>query len=119
MDILVKHNEQYAAKAFSAQSGIFDEIYTGNTIVSYKRDRVRTHVLKYLKPNSSILELNSGTGEDAVYFAQHGHQVHATDISPGMQQQLRQKVERNKLEHLVSNEQCSYTQLHLLKNAGP
>ena len=40
-------NEQYAAKAFSAQSGIFDQLYSGNTIVNYKRDRVRAHVLQY------------------------------------------------------------------------
>lgn len=112
-------NEQYAEEAFSKQSGIFDEIYSNNTIVNYKRERVRAHVLSYLKPLGSILELNSGTGEDALFFAQLGHKVHATDISVGMQQQLRKKVEMNKMEHLISNELCSFTQLQLLKNKGP
>src|SRR3954468_6979577 len=93
-------NEQFAAQAFSRQSVIFDEIYSGNTIVQYKRDRVRAHVMQYLKPGSTILELNSGTGEDATYFAQQGHHVHATDISPGMQQQLVQKVLNKNLQSL-------------------
>jgi ubiquinone/menaquinone biosynthesis C-methylase UbiE len=114
-----KTNEYYAAKAFTAQSGVFDEIYSGNTIINYKRDRVRAHVLQYLKPGAAILELNSGTGEDAVFFARQGLYVHATDISRGMQKQLRQKVAEQHLEDLVSNELCSFTQLDLLKNKGP
>jgi len=111
--------EQYAEEAFSKQSGIFDELYAGNTIVSYKRERVRTHVLQYLKKAGTMLELNSGTGDDALFFAQHGHHVHATDISQGMQHQLKKKVSDNNLEHLISNELCSYTRLHRLKDKGP
>lgn len=111
--------EQHAAAAFSKQAVIFDELYASNTIVSYKRERVRAHVLKYLKKSGKILELNSGTGDDALFFAREGHRVHATDISTGMQEQLKDKVVRNNLEHLISNELCSYTQLHLLKDKGP
>ncbi|MFD0750599.1 methyltransferase domain-containing protein [Mucilaginibacter calamicampi] len=117
--IVDRGNEYYAAKAFTAQSGVFDSIYAANTIVAYKRDRVRTHVLRYLKPGGNILELNSGTGDDAVFFAEQGFHIHATDVSPGMQQQLQQKVKYCNMEHLVSNELCSFTQLHLLKNRGP
>jgi ubiquinone/menaquinone biosynthesis C-methylase UbiE len=112
-------NEQYAAKAFSAQSNIFDDIYADNTIVKYKRDRVRAHVLQYINPNASILELNSGTGEDAIFFAGLGHTVHATDIAEGMQQQLQEKAARHRLNNLISTELCSFTQLDHLKNRGP
>lgn len=112
-------NEQYAAEAFSSQSAIFDEIYSGNTIVNYKRDRVRAHVLQYLKPNASILELNSGTGEDATFFAGLGHHVHATDIAEGMQQKLREKTAKQGLDNLISTELCSFTQLAWLENRGP
>jgi ubiquinone/menaquinone biosynthesis C-methylase UbiE len=112
-------NEQFAEEAFSKQSVIFDEIYSDNTIVNYKRHRVRTHVLQYLKPSATILELNSGTGEDALFFAGQGHHVHATDISVGMQEQLKQKVEKNRIYGVITNELCSFTQLHQLKNKGP
>jgi len=120
MEALIDNiNEQYAAQAFTAQSDVFDALYSGDTIVNYKRERVRMHVLKYLQPQSHILELNSGTGEDAIFFAGAGYRVHATDISAGMQNQLKEKAAKNRLSHLISNELCSFTQLHLLENAGP
>ena len=112
-------NEATVAKAFSQQSLIFDELYGSNTIINYKRERVRNHILNHLKSNSSILELNSGTGEDAVFFAGKGHHVHATDISLGMQQQLEVKAKKHQLEGRISNELCSYTALAQLKDKGP
>ena len=108
-----------AAAAFTGQSVVFDEQYSGDTIIRYKRERVRGHLLKFLKPESNILELNAGTGEDAVYFATHGHRIHATDISTGMQAQLRAKVIALNLTASISNELCSFTALNELKARGP
>lgn len=112
-------NEQLAETAFSKQSKIFDQIYSGNTIVNYKRERVRSHVLELLSPASYILELNSGTGEDALFFAGQGHRVHATDISAGMQNELVKKVTAGNNRAKISNELCSFTNLEELKNRGP
>lgn len=112
-------NEQSAASAFSKQSHIFDEIYTGNTIIQYKRARVRDHINRFLPSGSHILELNAGTGEDSVYFAQAGHRVHATDLAEGMLQALTAKVKSHQLEKQVTTEQCSYTALHTLEHKGP
>jgi ubiquinone/menaquinone biosynthesis C-methylase UbiE len=117
--IIADINEQSVAKAFTKQSVKFDDIYAGNTIVQYKRERVRNHVLQYLQKNSSILELNSGTGEDAIFFAEQKHHVHATDIAAGMQEVLIQKVTNKRLTHWISTECCSFTRLHQLKNKGP
>lgn len=120
MEATAEHiNELKAAAAFTGQSAIFDDLYSADTIIGYKRDRVRSHILQYLKPNSHILELNSGTGEDAIFFASKCHKVHATDISEGMQRQLRLKIEKQKLTDHVSDELCSYTNLAQLKNKGP
>src|ERR1700739_4811201 len=115
----VHSNERSAAAAFTGQASIFDELYSTDTIINYKRARVRRHVLKHLAPGSSILELNCGTGEDATWFAEKGFKVHATDISAGMLYQLVQKLERFKLQRKVSFELCSYTNLGELKNKGP
>jgi len=112
-------NEEAAASAFSKQAAVFDEIYSANTIVNYKRDRVRTHVLRFLKPESHILELNSGTGEDAIFFSRQGHKVHATDIAEGMQNQLKLKVQQAGLQDKVSTEFCSFTHLDDLQQRGP
>jgi Methylase involved in ubiquinone/menaquinone biosynthesis len=112
-------NEQNAAVAFSKQSYVFDDIYSGNPIIQYKRERVRKHVNRFLAPGSHILELNAGTGEDSVYFAAAGHRVHATDVAEGMLQALTEKVNARGLEKQISIEKCSYTALHTLQHKGP
>ncbi|ANE53003.1 class I SAM-dependent methyltransferase [Flavisolibacter tropicus] len=112
-------NEQQTAAAFSKQSEIFDAIYSDNIIIQYKRKRVRDHVNQFLAPNSTILELNSGTGEDAIWFAQMGHQVHATDIATAMQKTLIEKVENAGLTNKISHELRSFTALDQLKQEGP
>jgi len=112
-------NEQQAAIAFSRQAEIFDETFSGNSIVKYKRQRVKNHLLKYLDSENFILELNSGTGEDAIWFAQQGHYVHATDISEGMQHILEKKVKNFSLENNITNEICSFTELDKLQQKGP
>ncbi len=111
--------ENAAALAFSKQAPQFDLLYGDNTIIRYKRKRVRDAVERFLSPSSSILELNAGTGEDAVYFAQQGHLVHATDISDGMQGVLKEKIKIKKLENFISTGQCSFTELEKIKRQGP
>ena len=110
-------NEDLAAQAFSRQSIRFDEIYSSDRIIQYKRKRVRDHVLSHLRPGSSILEINSGTGEDAIFFAELGYQVHATDISAEMQEVLRKKIVS--LKEKISTEIRSFTDLDALQNKGP
>lgn len=113
------NNEQKASIAFGKQSAVFDKLYANDAIIRYKRERVRDFVMKKLAPGSSILELNAGTGEDAVYFASNGHHIHATDISTGMLDQLTMKISKHELSAVISTEQCSFTALHTLKQKGP
>ena len=112
-------NEQQVALAFTGQSAIFDQLYATNEIVGYKRERVRQFLLKYLNPGSRILELNAGTGDDAIFLAKQGHYVHATDISKGMQARLKEKVLSQDVSAFVSQELCSFTSLENLTDKGP
>jgi ubiquinone/menaquinone biosynthesis C-methylase UbiE len=112
-------NEQHVAQAFTGQSAIFDQLYASNGIVAYKRKRVRQFLLKYLDPGSHILELNAGTGDDAIYLAKQGYRVHATDISTGMQARLQEKVLSQGMNAFVSQELCSFTSLENLTEKGP
>jgi ubiquinone/menaquinone biosynthesis C-methylase UbiE len=112
-------NEQQVALAFTGQSAIFDQLYATNGIVAYKRERVRQFLLKYLRPGSRILELNAGTGDDAIFLAKQGHHVHATDISTGMQARLKEKVLSQGMNAFVSQELCSFTSLERLTDKGP
>jgi ubiquinone/menaquinone biosynthesis C-methylase UbiE len=115
-----QHPEEETVKeAFNRQSSSFDDLYGSNRIIQYKRERVRELVSAHLQPGQRILELNAGTGEDAIYFARLGCQVHATDISEGMQSVLEDKVRQARLQPLVSQEVCSFTNLAALKDKGP
>jgi ubiquinone/menaquinone biosynthesis C-methylase UbiE len=98
---------------------VFDQLYEKNTIIQYKRYRVRRHLSYYLPPNASILELNAGTGEDAIWLAKQGHSVHATDIATGMQEVLLTKVRTTGVQGQVTNEIRSFTDLHNLERRGP
>src|SRR3954463_5975746 len=55
-------------KAFSKQASHYDEDDFSNRILLDWRDKVYAHVNPFLKPCSSILELNAGTGIDALHF---------------------------------------------------
>lgn len=52
----------------------------------------------------SVLELNCGTGEDALWLARHGAQVLATDIAPEMVAIAAGKAARAGLAHLIRTE---------------
>lgn len=120
MNNLTDHiNELKAAEAFSRQAPIFDRLYDPDVIVAYKRERVHRHVLGFLPQPGELLELNCGTGTDAIFFAGRGHRVHATDIAPGMLRRLKRKAAAAGLRSRISTECCSFTQLHLLKSRGP
>jgi ubiquinone/menaquinone biosynthesis C-methylase UbiE len=111
-------DELMAAIAFNKQSHVFDEQYGSDSLICYKRKRVRAFVETHIAPASRILELNAGTGEDALYFARQGHMVHATDISVGMLNALDQKASLQ-ASLAITSEHCSFTQLDNLSAKGP
>src|SRR3954471_6684935 len=79
-------------EAFSRQSLHYDADDLQNPLLQDMRVQVYRHVSKFLTQPSNILELNSGTGIDALYFVQQGHKVHATDLSDGMIKQIKTKI---------------------------
>lgn len=109
-------NSENVSDAFSKQSTVFDKLSDENQLSQYLRATFREEVNKHLKPQSDILELNCGTGIDAVYFAQNGHTVLATDNSPGMLRQLDLKVTKHELSDKITTQRCSFHDLHNLKD---
>lgn len=118
MNMITDHMETPASVAFTAQSAVFDDVYGNDTMIAYKRERVRKRVCDLLAPQSRILELNAGTGVDALYFASLGHQVHATDLSEGMQEVLKRKIETRRIGN-ISTERISFNDLDRLTDKGP
>lgn len=97
-------------RAFSKQAVHYDADDAANPILSAWRQQVYTHVTKFLNPASFILELNAGTGIDAVHFAKQGHRVHAIDIAEGMLAQLQRKS----VGLSLTSQRLSFEELHFL-----
>ncbi|MBK9415223.1 MAG: class I SAM-dependent methyltransferase [Bacteroidetes bacterium] len=99
------------ARAFTKQSPSFDKIEDENLILQYMRKRIHDHCLRYFPANAKILELNCGTGIDAVFFSNYGMKTLATDVAPGMIHALNVKIKDLNLENSISTQLCSYTEL--------
>lgn len=100
-------------RAFSKQSLNYDAADLENRILQDMRKQVYSHVSKFLKEDNRILELNAGTGIDALHFAQLRHYVHATDLSDGMIDQIEKKITQH-LNNRLTCQQLSYDQLTAL-----
>jgi len=79
------------------------------------RIRVREHLLKNLEPKSTILEINCGSGIDAVYFSKKGYVVHATDAAKGMLVYVESKIISEKLKDNLTCELLSFEKLNTLE----
>jgi ubiquinone/menaquinone biosynthesis C-methylase UbiE len=99
-------------EAFSRQSVRYDSYEENNDILKWIREQVHQHTLPFLNKGDIILEINSGTGIDAVYFARMGYRVHATDLSEKMINQLERKISKFKLRDKITVQKCSYTELN-------
>jgi ubiquinone/menaquinone biosynthesis C-methylase UbiE len=96
------------AEAFSRTAEKYDAFAKDHPHLTRMRRKVYNHIGQYLPPGSRILELNAGTGTDAVQLAQRGYFVHATDIAPGMLDRLREKVQHLNLQERITWEQRSF-----------
>jgi ubiquinone/menaquinone biosynthesis C-methylase UbiE len=105
------------AEAFSRTAAKYDAFAEDHPHLTRLREKVYSHVCRHVPLESRILELNAGTGIDAVALAQRGYRVHATDISPGMLERASEKVEQFGLGERVSVQQCSFTDLSQIE--GP
>lgn len=112
MNVLDQHAN--VNRAFSKQSFHYDANDVANPILSDMRFQVYRHVEKYLLKGSHILELNAGTGIDALYFATKGYFVHATDLSQGMIARIKEKIIDNRMTGNISYQQLSYDALDRL-----
>jgi ubiquinone/menaquinone biosynthesis C-methylase UbiE len=105
------------AEAFSRTAEKYDSFAEDHPHLTRMRNKVYAHVKRYVPPGVRILELNAGTGTDAVQLAQHGYFVHATDIAPGMLNRLQEKIERLGLQDRVTMEARSFLSLENLTYA--
>jgi SAM-dependent methyltransferase len=73
-----------AGIAFDGIAESYDDIFTRSLIGRAQRDAVWNIVRQTLKPGDRVLELNCGTGEDALFLVRLGASVVACDVSERM-----------------------------------
>lgn len=81
------------SKGFDTAAHTYDQDFTHSRIGMLQRDRV-WRLLDDLSQNRkslNVLELNCGTGEDAIRLAKRGHSVVASDISEEMLKVAKEK----------------------------
>ncbi|GAA0729786.1 hypothetical protein GCM10009430_40280 [Aquimarina litoralis] len=97
-------------ESFDISAASYDEIFTNSHIGKLQRKRVHDFLTSVFPKNESleILEINCGTGHDAIWLSDLGHRIIATDISSKMI-----AVANSKLS--TSNNQPDFRQLDINK----
>ncbi len=91
--------QQTVARAFDAIADEFDE-QRENELTLHLRRRVYGIVDSLGLHQPRILDINCGTGIDALHFAGEGAQVTGVDISPQMIERARMKFAQTNLQHI-------------------
>lgn len=97
--------------AFDELAADYDDTFTERAVGRLLRAAVWRRLDANFRPGDHVLELNCGTGADAVYLAQRGVRVLATDISTAMLDATRGKVMRAGVSDLVSVARVDIEQL--------
>src|SRR5688500_10106525 len=93
------------AVPFDHIASTYDSIFTRSAIGQLQRKRVWRYIDKIIPDLNGfeMLELNCGTGEDAMMFGERGFNIVATDISQEMLKVTQKKAEQFSLQSKISS----------------
>ncbi len=86
-------------------AGCYDEMINANEKTAIVRTCIQNELLINFPIPSKLLELNAGTGTDAIFMAKQGHEVTATDFSSNMLDIAMLKATHEKLSNITFKEQ--------------
>src|ERR1051326_2830330 len=104
--------DQAAEAPFDRAAIEYDRLFEENPVTETIRPLVWRSMLNRFKPGSHILELNCGTGTDAIMLAGHGMHVTATDASAEMISQARSKIRQHHVESSVTLKRMNFEDIH-------
>lgn len=107
---------QHTKEAFNTAAQTYDEDEGSNEILKWMRGIVHEIYLNNFKPGNNLLELNAGTGTDALFLAANGIKVFATDISDKMIELIKAKVKMQKAESMIETKVCSFEEINQVWN---
>lgn len=108
-----------ALEAFDALAPDYDREFTHSLLGTLLRQAVWRRLEVRFGAGERVLELNCGTGEDAVFLGRRGVRVLATDGSREMVEVAREKVVRAGLTHRVEVREVDLEHLQGAEVEGP
>lgn len=109
---------QHTKEAFNKIAGEYDSGDNANPILQWMRGVVHEVYLKHLPKTAKVLELNAGTGVDAIFLAKSGMSVYATDISDEMTAIIQAKIKNEEAENKIKAEAASFNDIDKINDSG-
>jgi SAM-dependent methyltransferase len=97
----------------------YDRVFAHTLIGRAERNTVWLELGRLFHSGQRILELNCGTGIDAVHLAESGVRVLACDIAPRMIEKGRKRLGSTKLSELVEFRVLPTEEIAVLRPEGP
>jgi ubiquinone/menaquinone biosynthesis C-methylase UbiE len=94
--------QEILSSPFDSAAFAYDQMFEDNPITEHLRQIIWQTLLSRFPNGSHVLELNCGTGTDAIILAEHGVHVTAVDSSLKMIEIARIKAERKQLGNSIS-----------------
>ena len=86
---------------FDTLADTYDQTFTFSRIGRVQREAVTREMDRVFRPGQRVLEINCGTGVDALHLATRGVAVLACDVAPRMIGVARQRADKARLEGLL------------------
>jgi ubiquinone/menaquinone biosynthesis C-methylase UbiE len=110
---------QPKSSPFDGLAAAYDDLFTTSQIGLAQRQAVWSKLHRVFRPGNRILEINCGTGVDAVYLARMEVRVLALDSSAGMVAATERRLEQESVQKFVSCRQLAIEELGQLKGEVP
>ena len=104
---------------FDHVADTYDAVFTNSLIGRAQRDSVWEELDRCFRPGQRILELNCGTGVDALHLAERGVEVLACDVAPRMIRVARQRVAARRRQKRVDFRILATEDIGVLAEEGP
>ncbi len=104
---------------FDHVADTYDAVFTNSLIGRAQRDSVWEELDRCFRPGQRILELNCGTGVDALHLAERGVEVLACDVAPRMIQVARERLSLLRGSSRVDFRVLATEEIAVLAEEGP
>ena len=107
----------FSAKPFDVIAGQYDACFTNSKIGRTQRQSVWQELDRLFQPGQRVLDINCGTGEDALHLAARGIRVVSFDASAEMIAVARRKLEASAHQNYVDFRVLAIEEMSRLETA--